>query len=273
MQTNINVGQGARRTNHPRFSPRPLREVLAGRATSLFYPSPLAGEGRVRGNKKRGITEQGNNFIIYPLIGFECLRTQNHFPRQGGSQTASGFTLIELLVVVLIIGILAAVALPQYQKVVERSKATQAITLLKSVYNAAKAYQLANGSWPASFDELAVDIPWTGTTNAINLGHHQQGKSNADWSIQMRNSGTMSNVRGVTIGRISGPYKGAQFYMYAVPQHPQYSADELLCVEIKNPTDAVSPFSKTTGTYCEKIMKATHINTASNGAWDYFRMP
>ncbi len=55
------------------------------------------------------------------------------------------FTLIELLVVVLIIGILAAVALPQYQQVVEKSRATHAIAWIADMEKAIDAYLLENG--------------------------------------------------------------------------------------------------------------------------------
>ena len=73
------------------------------------------------------------------------------------------FTLIELLVVVLIIGILAAVALPQYQKAVEKSKAAQAFAMIRTVAAAQEAYHMANGTYATTLDELAVDIPWTET--------------------------------------------------------------------------------------------------------------
>ena len=70
-----------------------------------------------------------------------------------------GFTLIELLVVVLIIGILASIAIPQYQKAVYKSRAATALAMLKSVASAQEVYYMANGDYTNNLDELAVDIP------------------------------------------------------------------------------------------------------------------
>ncbi len=73
----------------------------------------------------------------------------------------SGFTLIELLVVVLIIGILAAIALPQYTRAVEKTRSSQMISDMNAMQRAIDMYILANGSFPSTdslFDIMESEL-------------------------------------------------------------------------------------------------------------------
>ena len=69
-----------------------------------------------------------------------------------------GFTLIELLVVVLIIGLLASVALPQYQKSVWKSRAAEVKTFVANLEKAQTAYLLENGTYAQDFSQLDINL-------------------------------------------------------------------------------------------------------------------
>ncbi|MBR2082707.1 MAG: prepilin-type N-terminal cleavage/methylation domain-containing protein [Elusimicrobiaceae bacterium] len=75
-------------------------------------------------------------------------------------QNNQAFTLIELLVVVLIIGILAAIALPQYKLAVLKSRFVQAKLLVNAFAKAQEIYYEANGTYAPSFAQLDIDTPY-----------------------------------------------------------------------------------------------------------------
>lgn len=80
-----------------------------------------------------------------------------------------GFTLIELLIVVLIIGILAAIALPQYEKAIEKSRASEAFVNGGAILNAMNRAisESPNGSLPTVKSDLDVQVGG-GSWNAAN---------------------------------------------------------------------------------------------------------
>ena len=80
-----------------------------------------------------------------------------------------GFALMELLVAVLIVGVLAAVAVPMYKKAVVKSRFTTMIPLAKAIADAQEMYYLGKGDYAENLGELDVSIPGnpTGTTPTL----------------------------------------------------------------------------------------------------------
>ncbi len=114
------------------------------------------------------------------------------------------FTLIELLVVVLIIGILAAVAVPQYQKAVEKSRAVEVISLLNAAEKAINVFMLENGYQDASTEDFVLTIKpsaqfkqnfgydvvcWEEDQECrVMLNHYSDARTQADIDFDNRNN-------------------------------------------------------------------------------------
>ncbi len=124
-----------------------------------------------------------------------------------------GFTLIELLVVVLIIGILAAVALPQYTKAVEKSRAAEAMQVLGDLATAEQLYYMAKNTFVTAssdteLDKLDLSFPGYNAACVANGAAGANAIETNSYCVTLATGGTDSKSVVATATRKSGTYAG-----------------------------------------------------------------
>lgn len=104
-----------------------------------------------------------------------------------------GFTLLELLVVVMILGILTAVAVPQYGRSVRRAEMVEGMSHGKSIFDSALRYKAANGDAPTNFNQL--DVGFMGT----NITGNEFNDGNFSYILGTDRVTVKSNISGYTL--------------------------------------------------------------------------
>ena len=143
----------------------------------------------------------------------------------------NGFTLIELLVVVLIIGILAAIALPKYQVAVEKSRMAEPIQMLRQMYRACKLYELS-GKYCTDFWEDA-DFDWPSETTTQNC-YDTFCINTKDWQY-------VDDTGGVLYAVPQKHWENPPYRLLIYASTPEFHDDKIYC---DNGTDT---------TFCQKI--------------------
>jgi len=112
---------------------------------------------------------------------------------------SAGFTLIELLVVVLIIGILAAIAVPQYFKVVERGRAGEAMAFLADLNAAQSRYILRTGTYfTGTVTSTTFDVALPATLKYFTGNTAVTGDANS-WSATLTRNATVNTYGAYTV--------------------------------------------------------------------------
>ncbi len=119
-------------------------------------------------------------------------------PSSRTSVTRRAFTLVELAVVVIIIGVLAAFAVPRFLDSVERSKSSEAFNYLSAVRAAQERFQVQQGTYAIAIDDLDIQLP---KPKYFSVGATAPGSSGLEssWSLTLTRIGASANYGPYTV--------------------------------------------------------------------------